>query len=53
MGKGSGKMKRSGRKKGYYTAQFLRTARNKARRAKKRADKKAFWALQRLTVTTV
>ena len=43
--KGGKKLRRSGKKVGYYAAQFRRTAANKARRARKRAERKAYWAL--------
>lgn len=37
--KGGRKLARTGKDKGYYTAQFARTAANKARRAAKRKRK--------------
>jgi hypothetical protein len=41
--RGGLKLRRCGKDKPYYTAQFYRTKANKARRADKRARKKEFW----------
>jgi hypothetical protein len=46
--KGRKKLVRSGRKKAYYTRQYIVTARNKARRAKKREANIAEKEAQRL-----
>jgi len=43
--KGGRKLARTSKDKGYYERQNLVTARNKLRRATKRANKRAHWAL--------
>lgn len=45
---GAKKLRRSGKDKGYYTAQVIRTATNKTRRARKRLKKAEHWKLVKL-----
>lgn len=42
--KGGRKLARSSKDKGYYERQKLVTLKNKSRRARKRAEKKAYWS---------